>query len=285
MLTIIALSILLIACLFFAVVKPISKFTELSDKNAMHDKAASVIAIGIFALLTLLNSVYFQDPGEVSVIRNFTGSLSHATSEAGIHTKYPWQNVIKYDVRNITISFIGESEEDYTGGQALGPQITINDAGGASADMDVQVQYSLDPDHAMDLYTKYGNQDNFVRQIVAAGTRAYARDVAGKISTMDILTSRGLFSDALRKALTKAWSDDGVIVENVSVQDIRYPDSIKEKYAEAQAAEIARSKAQNEQETAKVQAETARIAAEGEANANRELQASLTQDVLTARYI
>lgn len=245
----------------------------------------AVVACVIGIVICIPSLIYFQDPGEVAVVRNLGGSLKGSTDNAGIHMKAPWQDIVKYDVRNNTISFIGKSKEDYVGGQATGPQITINDRGGASADMDVQVQYSLKPAAALDLYAKYGTQENFVRQIVAVGTRAYARDAAGNIDTIDILTSRGEFSEALKAALTKAWEDDGVIVENVSVQDIRYPKTIKERYAEAQAAEIAKAKAENEQKTAEVEAETKRIKAEGEANANRVLQESLSSEVLTNRYI
>ena len=283
---IVAIIAFIAAIIFFVFAKkPISKDVEDRKEYPRYYNRIALGCLIVAIIFILLGSIYFQDPGEVSVVRNITGSLSHSTSEAGMHFKAPWQDVIKYDVRNITMSFIGESAEDYTGGQALGPHITINDSGGASADMDVQIQYSLNPENALDLYTKYGDQENFARQVVAAGTRTYARDVAGKLSTIDILTSRGTFSQALAEALTKAWEDDGVIVENVAVQDIRYPESIKEKYAEAQAAEIAKAKAVNEQEAAKVEAETLRITAEGEANANRALSESLTQDVLMARYI
>lgn len=246
---------------------------------------ATIVVCIIGIAICMPSSIYFQDPGEVAVVRNLGGALKGSTDTAGIHAKAPWQSIIKYDVRNNTISFIGKSDEDYVGGQATGPQITINDKGGASANMDVQVQYSLRPAAALDLYAKYGTQENFVRQIVAVGTRAYARDAAGNIDTIDILTSRGEFSEALKAALTKAWEDDGVIVENVSVQDIRYPKTIKDRYAEAQAAEIAKAKAENEQKTAEVEAETKRIKAEGEANANRVLQESLSSEVLTNRYI
>ena len=293
MLPLIIIGLLVIIGIIILAGKPIynsmTEFHTTNEKDLAHAKKVNFLSgitcFIIAIIVTILSSIYFQDPGEVVVVKDFTGALSHSTSEAGMHFKAPYQDVIKYDVRNITISFIGDSLEDYTGGRALGPDITINDAGGATADMDVQIQYSLNPESAIDLYTKYGNQENFVRQVVAAGTRAYARDVAGKLSTMDILTSRGSFSTSLKDALTKAWEDDGVIVENVSVQDIRYPDTIKERYAEAQAAEIQKAKALNEQEAAKVEAETKRITAEGEANANRELQSSLTQDVLMARYI
>lgn len=68
-------------------------------------------------------------------------------------------------------------------------------------------------------------------------------------------------------------------------QDVRYPDEITQKYAEAQAAEVARQQAQNEQETAKVKAETKKIEAQGEADANAVLTQSLTPEVLSQRYI
>ena len=253
--------------------------------NVYNFRYAGIAISGIWVILLASTLIYFQDPGEVSVVKNLGGSLSGSSDEAGIHLKAPWQDIVQYDIRNNTISFIGESEEDYVGGRALGPAITINDRGGASADMDVQVQYSLQSDAAIELYVKYGSQENFVRQVIAVGIRAHSRDVAGKIDTIDILTSRGAFSELLMAALAEAWADDGVIVEGVSVQDIRYPDSIKDSYATAQAAAIAKARAENEQETARVEAETKLIIAQGEANANQALQESLTPDIISMRYI
>ena len=75
------------------------------------------------------------------------------------------------------------------------------------------------------------------------------------------------------------------MIEQVSVQEIRYPESVTSKYAEAQQALIDKEKAQNEQETAKVEAETKKIEAQGEADANKILTESLTSEVLQQRYI
>ena len=77
----------------------------------------------------------------------------------------------------------------------------------------------------------------------------------------------------------------GLIIEQVSVQDVRYNEGIEEKYNQAQEAEVAKQQALNEQETAKVQAETRRIEAEGQAEANRTLQESLSDEVLMQHYI
>ena len=115
--------------------------------------------------------------------------------------------------------------------------------------------------------------------------RAVAREVAGRYDTITLLTNRGEFTKGLRDALSTRWGDMGLNVEQVSIQDVRYPDTIKDRYAEAQAAEVAKSKALNEQETAKVEAQTKSIEAQGEADANRVVSESLTPEVIQQHYI
>ena len=100
-----------------------------------------------------------------------------------------------------------------------------------------------------------------------------------------MLTNRSQFTKAVQDALTKKWNKIGLTVEQVSVQDVRYPKSITDSYSQAQAAEVAKQKAQNEQETAKVQAETKKIEAQGEADANAVLAQSLNDQVLQQHYI
>ena len=56
-------------------------------------------------------------------------------------------------------------------------------------------------------------------------------------------------------------------------------------HRQLRAAEVAKQKAKNEQETAKVEAETKRIKAQGEADANKVLNDSLTDNVLRQHYI
>ena len=229
--------------------------------------------------------MYTQDVGDVVVLRSVTGSVDGMSKDAGLHFKAPWQEIITYDQRNNVISFVADGEEDYTGGSANGPQVTVNDAGGASADVDIQVNYSLDPDYAMNLYCDYGSQETFVRSVVAVDVRSIPRTESGQFDTITMLNNRGEFAKAIEDALSEKWSSMGLIIEQVSVQDVRYDKAIEERYNQAQEAEVAKQQAQNEQETAKVQAETQRIEAQGEADANAILQQSLTDDVLMQHYI
>lgn len=243
--------------------------------------AFAMVAVIVFAIL----GFYTQDAGEVVVLRNWGGDLAGYTEEAGFHLKAPWQKAIRYDVRNNLINLYRDSEYKYDGGAAEGACVTINDKGGASADIDLQVVYSLDADAAMQLYVDYGTQGHFTETVIQNDVRATAREVAGKYDTMTMLTNRGEFTKGLRDALAAKWKKLGLDVEQVSIQDVRYPSSITDRYAEAQAAEVAKAKALNDQETAKVQAETKRIEAEGEAAANKVLAESLTPEVVQQHYI
>lgn len=71
--------------------------------------------------------------------------------------KTPWQSVIKYDTRNNLINFYKDTDYKYDGGSAVGKQVTVNDKSGASADIDIQVNYSLDPSAAEYLYSSTAN--------------------------------------------------------------------------------------------------------------------------------
>lgn len=244
------------------------------------------VAAAILGLLTAVRTCFYtQDAGDVVVLKNFGGNIAGSTSETGIHLRAPWQSTIVYDIRNNVISFVADGTEDYTGGSATGKQVTVNDASGVAADVDIQVNYSLDPSKAIDIYKDYGSQENFVRSIAAVDARSVPREISGQFDTITLLTDRGQFTDAIEKELSERWEKYGLIIEQVSVQEIRYPESVTSKYAEAQQALIDKEKAQNEQETAKVEAETKKIEAQGEADANKILTESLTSEVLQQRYI
>lgn len=256
-----------------------------SEKNRRKIPIFPSIIIFVIGLILLGSQcLYTQDAGDVKVLRDFGGNIAGSSSETGFHFKAPWQDVITYDIRNNVISFVADGEEDYFGGSANGPQVTINDSGGASANIDIQVNYSLDPSKAIEIYQDYGTQENFVRSIAAVDARSVPREVAGQFDTITVLTNRGELTAAIQDRLTEKWKNYGLHVEQVSIQEVRYDQAIVDRYSEAQQAEIAKQTALNNQETAKVNAETAVIEAQGQADANAVLAQSLNEQVLTQHY-
>lgn len=264
--------------------KELGQYISNSDRRKLPI-FPSVIVFILGLLLLGSQCLYTQDAGDVKVLRDFGGNIAGSSSDTGFHVKAPWQDVITYDIRNNVISFVGDGEEDYFGGSANGPQVTINDSGGASANIDIQVNYSLDPSKAIDIYRDYGTQENFVRSIAAVDARSIPREVAGRFDTITVLTNRGELTAAIQERLTEKWAAYGLNVEQVSIQEVRYSQDIVDKYSEAQQAEIAKQTAYNNQEVARVNAETAVIEAQGKADANATLNASLTDAVLQQQYI
>ena len=247
--------------------------------------AAALVPVAVGAVLVAFQCFYAQDIGEAVVVRNLGGSIAGHTEEAGFHLKAPWQDALTWDIRNRQINFFKDSEYSYDGGSYTGAEVSINDASGTKANIDIQVIYSLDADEVESLYAEYGTQEAFVTNYVSNDLRATAREVAGGFDTLTLLTDRAQYTNAVSEALAEQWKGKGVIVEQVQVQDIRYADSVTDAYADAQTAEVARQKAENAQETARVEAETAKIEAQGEADANRILAESLTPEVLRQQYI
>jgi regulator of protease activity HflC (stomatin/prohibitin superfamily) len=277
--------IFVIGCIILiaAVVITLIRFRQEDDLKILIG-----IPIGLFVISVILigaECIYTQDVGEAVVLRNFGGSLAGYTTEAGIKFKAPWQDALNWDIRNRLINFYRDADYAYDNGSYNGATVTINDSSGTKADCDVQVIYSINPDVVERLYTDYGTQEAYVASYVSNDVRQTTRDCAGQFSTIQLLTDKESFAKSIQDTLTQRWADSGVVVESVSVQDIRYDQSITDAYAQAQAAQVEQTAAANQQETARIQGETKVIEAQKESEANQTLAQSLTQEVLMSQYI
>lgn len=277
--------IFVIGCIILiaAVVIALIRFRQEDDL-----KVSIGIPIGLFVISVILigaECIYTQDVGEAVVLRNFGGSLAGYTTEAGIKFKAPWQDALDWDIRNRLINFYRDADYAYDNGSYNGATVTINDSSGTKADCDVQVIYSINPDAVENLYADYGTQEAYVASYVSNDVRQTTRDCAGQFSTIQLLTDKESFAKSIQDTLTQRWADSGVVVESVSVQDIRYDQSITDAYAQAQAAQVEQQRAQNEQSTAKIEAETKKIEAQGTADSNKILAESLTDEVLKQHFI
>ena len=87
-----------------------------------------------------------------------------------------------------------DTDYETTGGSEVGKQVSINDKSGASANIDIQVNYSLRPNAAVSLYRDYGSQENFVSKYISNDLRSVTREIAGKYDTITMLTDRGSFT-------------------------------------------------------------------------------------------
>ena len=275
----------IVACILFFVAIGAFVIRAKQDKDSKLPVAIPGVILALSLVLAGSQCIYTQDIGEAIVLRNFGGSLAGYTADAGIHFKAPWQDALDWDIRNRLINFYRDSEYSYDNGSYNGATVTINDSSGTKADCDVQVIYSINPDAVEQLYADYGTQEAYVSSYVSNDVRQTTRDCAGQFTTIQLLTDKEAFAKSIQDTLSERWAESGVVVESVSVQDIRYADSITDAYAAAQSAQVEQTAATNRQETARIEAETKSIEAQGEADANAILTQSLTDEVLQQQYI
>ena len=275
----------IVACIFFLVAIGAFVIRVKQDEDSKLPVAIPGVILALSLVLAGSQCIYTQDIGEAIVLRNFGGSLAGYTADAGIHFKAPWQDALDWDIRNRLINFYRDAEYTYDNGSYNGATVTINDSSGTKADCDVQVIYSINPDAVEQLYADYGTQEAYVSSYVSNDVRQTTRDCAGQFTTIQLLTDKEAFAKSIQDTLSERWAESGVVVESVSVQDIRYADSITDAYAAAQSAQVEQTAATNRQETARIEAETKSIEAQGEADANAILTQSLTDEVLQQQYI
>ena len=275
----------IVACIFSLVAIGVFVIRAKQDEDSKLPVAIPGVILALSLVLAGSQCIYTQDIGEAIVLRNFGGSLAGYTADAGIHFKAPWQDALDWDIRNRLINFYRDAEYTYDNGSYSGAAVTINDSSGTKADCDVQVIYSINPDAVEQLYADYGTQEAYVSSYVSNDVRQTTRDCAGQFTTIQLLTDKEAFAKSIQDTLSERWAESGVVVESVSVQDIRYADSITDAYAAAQSAQVEQQAATNKQETARIEGDTKVIEAQKEAEANQTLTQSLTDEVLQQQYI
>jgi regulator of protease activity HflC (stomatin/prohibitin superfamily) len=255
-------------------------------------RSALVLAAvgGAAALLGLVlvggSSAYAQDTGDASVIVSWTGDILGQETAPGLHLKAPWSEVKTFSVRNQQVVFAGHrATTDYTGGSALGPDITVQDADGVTSDIDIAVRYSIRSDQVTTIYKQFRDETNFVSQFVTQDIRSTVRDAPNAFSTLDLITKRADVNSAIQASLTQRWNGTGVTVDSVSLQQITPPKSVTDAYAAAQNAQIKVSTEKNLLEAAQVSAQQQVVQAQAKAKANDSLNKSLTTNVLKQNYI
>lgn len=249
------------------------------------------VAMGLLGLMFYIFSTYYTvEPGEAKVMKDWTGVIQgEPVATPGPHWKEPWVDAIDFDVRNQLAVFLGDGNQQYNGSPTNGPQITFTDKDGVTGNMDLVVLYSIKPTSVVQLVEDYTTQDDFRIKVIEQDIRSVPRDVPGQYTTIQMMTDRVEIAGKIRTALEAEWKEKGVVIEDVSLQEVRYSDAVKQRFEEAQNAQTEVVKARAEAERAKIAADSAAAIAITEATAaaesNRLLTASLTPQVLQQRWI
>jgi hypothetical protein len=219
------------------------------------------------AVLAMAGVVYLSlalvPAGHVGVVFDQGSGVQELELREGLNFVVPfWQRAYIVDTR--TKVFTYESFVQTSDLQEVTLPIAIN--------------YYVDPSRAAEIFQTVG-PDVEAKIVVPAAFQA-STQAAGLINAEDIANKRAELAQAIAVIVTDRLAERGLIVEFVAVKDAvmdaDFIASIKEKVIAEQKAVTA----ENNVLVALFEAEQARVRAQGTADANRTIQASLSEEIL-----
>jgi len=250
-------------------------------KHMQHSKSLVVWVIsGIFLLWLFFASIVIIDAGETGVYSLF-GKVKDEELRSGFHLVIPLARVTKMSIRTeeYTMS-ITQGEGARYGSDA----ITSLTKEGLSVDLDMTVLYRIKEDNASDIYREVGL--NYDEKIIRPTIRTVIRDIIAQYEAKDIYSEkREEASQKIEDSLRSDLEERGIIIENVLLRNVVLPSNLSKAIQEKLQAEQEAEKYDFILDKEKKEKERKVIEAEGQRDAQKIINESLSTNYLYYLYI
>ncbi len=239
------------------------------------------IAGALLILIGFLFSSFVEiDAGKIGIKKLF-GKVQSDILESGLHIINPLMNVIELDVKtqNYTMSSIHD-ENTQTGDDA----INVLTSDGLQVVIDLTVLFRLKKEEAPRIVQEIGT--NYVDKIVRPIARTKIRDNAVYYQAIELYsTKRDEFQQKIYKSIEADFLTRGLELEQLLVRNIVLPESVRGSIEEKIRAEQDAQKMTYILQKEKQEAERKRVEAQGIADYQRIINATLTEKQLQYEWI
>lgn len=239
--------------------------------NIKWKKIVIPIVIVVVVALLLINSLTVVQAGHTGVVTTF-GKVNEGVLPEGIHFKIPFaQAVVMIDNRIQKLEVNTEAfSKDL---QSVNTTLAIN--------------YRVDTAKSYSIYKNIGA--DYENVLVVPAVNEVLKAITATYTAEESVTNRQLISDGLVNGLNDKLNDIGLYITDVNIIDFDFSDAFITAIEEKQVAQQKLLKAETEKKTsitnAQADAEAKKIRAQGEAEANKSISASLTDQVLENKKI
>jgi len=258
---------------------------------------AMYVLIIVAALLVFFKPFVVINSGEVGILKT-AGKFDPEPLQPGLHFFIPAiQDVIVVDTRVRIVNYkttAGEGDFDRRGGVLIKPAIEVLDARGLPVNIELTVQYRLNPMRAPQTIAEWGL--NWEEKIINPVVRDVVRNVIGQYKAEELPVKRNEIAIKIQSDIAKEIDKlEHKPVELVAVQlrAIILPQKIKDQIERVQIAKqeaekkaaLAHGTAEAKKIQAQGEADRIRIEAEAQAKANKLISDSLSDELLKLRQI
>ena len=249
---------------------------KLKTKFGIFVLTAIIVAVLLVSFATFVTI----QPGERGIIfRPWTTGLDkeHILTE-GLHIIAPWNKVYVYDVREQSIEF--SSSNAYNDSQENYAELDVLDKNGLTIHVEVTVRFYPFYDKIGFIHEQFGQQ--YVAKLVIPEVRSAVRKIMGQYNAEEIYsTKRQEVEQKIIEETESVLGQNYIQMTALLIRSIKIPDNLKKaiedkltKQQEALAYEYVVEKEEKEKQRKIIQAE-------GIAEYNRIITASMTDRVLT----
>ena len=234
-----------------------------------------LIVVGIIVLLWLFSSVVVIQPGERGVVFRPMGSgldKEHVLTE-GVHIIAPWNQIYIYDVREQTIAFNKQDNNEYG-------TLDVLDKNGLTINVEVTVRFYPVFTKIGYIHEQFGK--NYVQKLVIPEVRSSVRRIMGQYTAEEIYSlKRQEVEQKIIRETDSVLEKNYIKMTALLIRSIEIPDELRKaiedkltKQQEALAYDYVLQKEEKEKQRKVIQAE-------GIAQYNQIINASMTDKVLT----
>lgn len=229
------------------------------------------IGIIVVILIIVLSNIFvILQPTERGVIfKKYTSGLDvDDVKQEGLSIVAPWNDVIIFD--------IAERQIEET--------MDVLSKDGLSIAIDVSLRFRPEPSKIGYLYRAFKN--NYIESLIRPELRSAVRQIIGQYTPEELYaTKRQEIETRIQDAIRKVLDENHVELKALLFRSIKLPAMIKTAIEQKLTAEQESEKYDFLIEKEKKEAERRRIDAEGKAEANRILSASITTNILKEKGI
>lgn len=227
----------------------------------------------LFSLLGLL-LIFFGcfstiKTGEIGIKTKFGKIISTTTSE-GIVWKSPLEKIQKINIK------VQKYENETSYETSTKDMQVVNN-------IKVTINYRVDGENAINLYKQVGTQYREV--ILEPSIEETIKAVISQYTAEEVVTKRSEVALNMNETLNAKLNNYGIASVSVAINNFDFSDAYNQAIENKAVAEQEVETSKNQLEKAKVDAETKKVKAQGDADANAILEKSLTKEILIDKYI
>lgn len=250
-------------------------------KNMDNVKRGVMTGVAVvFGLWLFFASIVVIDAGETGVYSLF-GKVRDTELKSGFHLVIPLAHVEVMSIRTeeYTMSIVSSD-----GNRVGDDSITALTKEGLSVGLDLTALYHLDEAKASDVYKNVGI--TYDEKIIRPVIRTAIRDVVAGYDAKEMYSSkREEAALKIKDQVQKELDSRGIVLEDMLLRDVRLPENLAKSIQEKLQAEQSTQKYDFLLQTEKKEKERKIIEAEGQRDAQKIINESLTTNYLYYQYI